>query len=272
MPPYRGSGGRGSGGAGGTLLSMVTAVDSALEESFGEAAKGTDELAEGVGLADQSCLDKGVHDILAARVQELAATDAKLELQRRATISALKSMAAEINQRAARGPGDAGANEPPAEQMNLEYFVEMVQSKVSSAMERADERALESTEYKELMKKIMPADGNDEEDFDIVPAGGTQASLKCPCTSTTFVDPVKSKVCSHTYSRAAIANHIKIGSKGSGARCPVAGCSHKVALTDLVKDKDMERRLRIESNTRQTGPEQDAEEVDEEMPVGETCI
>lgn len=29
----------------------------------------------------------------------------------------------------------------------------------------------------------------------VMPAGGTQqVSLKCPCTSTTLVDPVKSKV------------------------------------------------------------------------------
>lgn len=40
-------------------------------------------------------------------------------------------------------------------QMGYDYFLESMKSKVSSAMQGADERALESKEYKELMKKII---------------------------------------------------------------------------------------------------------------------
>lgn len=42
--------------------------------------------------------------------------------------------------------------------MNLEYFLEIMQSKVSSGMEGADERAVESKEYKDVMKKINVSD------------------------------------------------------------------------------------------------------------------
>lgn len=31
-------------------------------------------------------------------------------------------------------------------------------------------------------------------------------------------------------------------------------------------------QLRIERNTQQTQPEQDAEEIDDDLPVGETCL
>ena len=31
-------------------------------------------------------------------------------------------------------------------------------------------------------------------------------------------------------------------------------------------------QLRIESNTQHTQPDQDAEEIDDDLPMGETCI
>lgn len=39
--------------------------------------------------------------------------------------------------------------------MDMEYFLEGMTSKLSSAMEGADEKALESKEYKDLMKMIV---------------------------------------------------------------------------------------------------------------------
>ena len=40
-------------------------------------------------------------------------------IQRKATVSALKSMAVEMDKRAARAPGAADANDPPAEQVHI---------------------------------------------------------------------------------------------------------------------------------------------------------
>lgn len=42
--------------------------------------------------------------------------------------------------------------------MNMEHILEIVHNKVSSIMEGADERALESQAYKDLMKKIIVSD------------------------------------------------------------------------------------------------------------------
>lgn len=39
--------------------------------------------------------------------------------------------------------------------------------------------------------------------------GQVDKSLKCPITKAFFEDPVTSKVCKHSYSRAAIIAHIK---------------------------------------------------------------
>lgn len=46
-------------------------------------------------------------------------------------------------------------------QMNLEHFKQIIQSKVSSDMEGADQRALESKEYKDVMKKIIVSELNE---------------------------------------------------------------------------------------------------------------
>ena len=61
MPPYRGAGGRGSGsgagagagpGAQGSLSLHVNKQDTHLRDCLGEIAKGTDDVALGVGLAE----------------------------------------------------------------------------------------------------------------------------------------------------------------------------------------------------------------------------
>lgn len=50
-----------------------------------------------------------------------------------------------------------------------------------------------------------PSD-NDRQD---VVVGQVDKSLKCPLTKVYFEEPVTSKVCKHSYSRAAIIAHIK---------------------------------------------------------------
>ncbi|CAM9922704.1 unnamed protein product [Scytosiphon promiscuus] len=198
--------------------------------------------------------------------------DAKLEIKRAATASALKALATKMDARAATG-SVAGADDPSPEEMDVPHFLNGMAEKVDLAMEGADEKALESKDYKDLMKTIVAPENGDDDDDDIVVGNNTQVSLKCPLSSTTIVDPVKSKTCKHTYGRKAIYNHIRVGGRnGGGASCPIAGCSHKVTMADLVVDKDMARRLRIESNTQPTpGPGDDAEEIDDDE-IGESHI
>lgn len=67
------------------------------------------------------------------------------------------------------------------------------------------------------------------------------ASLKCPITQATLVEPVRSTSCGHTYSRAAIENTIR--RKRGGATCPIAGCNAALSLDSLERDVDAERAL-----------------------------
>ena len=62
--------------------------------------------------------------------------------------------------------------------------------------------------------EITQTQGGEDEDEDIV-LGQVQRSFKCPLTRKYLEDPVTSAVCKHSYSRAAILEHIR---KSAGKR------------------------------------------------------
>ncbi|CAM9509251.1 unnamed protein product [Ectocarpus fasciculatus] len=247
MPPYRGGASAGGRGGGGVLTRGVAQQSSQMADLLEEVAAGTTDLAATLGMQEGSALDKEVHQQLAEQVQQLAAQNAKLEIKRAATASALQTLAAQVDKKTAGGAAAAAAaaDDPPPEEMDMAYFLEGMTSKLSSAMEGADEKALESQEYKNLMKMIVATAMDDDDDI-MVP-NDNRVSLKCPLTSSTFVDPVKNTVCGHTYGKKAILNHIRVGTKNGansdGVSCPVAACNHKVLKANLAPDKDMMRRV-----------------------------
>jgi SUMO ligase MMS21 Smc5/6 complex component len=83
---------------------------------------------------------------------------------------------------------------------------------------------------------------SDDEELEIVNDGGV--SLKCPITSQWFEEPIKSKSCNHTYSKAGL-----IGILGSGARatckCPWPGCpNQQLSLAQCEPDRQMEMKVK----------------------------
>lgn len=48
------------------------------------------------------------------------------------------------------------------------------------------------------------------------------------------MEPVKNKLCGHTYSRKAAISHIQ--RMREKAKCPVAGCKHSISLVDLEEN------------------------------------
>ena len=72
----------------------------------------------------------------------------------------------------------------------------------------------------------------------------------CPITKGELVDPVKNKLCGHSFSRKAVEAHIK-NMKGK-AKCPIAGCVSAITLDDLEKNNvlafEMRKRDRNQEN------------------------
>ena len=133
---------------------------------------------------------------------------------------------------------------------------------------RNDEIAMDQEELYRQVCSIMGQDLASNADEEIQVMGQPQAaSLTCPITTVLLEDPVKSTVCQHTYSRAAITAHIA----GHHNQCPVPGCHNdKLTMKELVKDDEMEimvrrekRRLERQEGQRMTQTVDDEEDDDE---------
>lgn len=68
----------------------------------------------------------------------------------------------------------------------------------------------------------------------------TRQSYKCPLTKQYFESPVTSRVCNHSFSKAAIEHVFQISSNSS-LKCPIPSCSHHFGNSDLYPNKDLER-------------------------------
>ncbi|KAI8377853.1 zinc-finger of the MIZ type in Nse subunit-domain-containing protein [Radiomyces spectabilis] len=91
----------------------------------------------------------------------------------------------------------------------------------------------------EPMPPLGEEDGRAKDD-DIV-IGATKLALKCPLTTTWFEEPLTSKLCKHTFSKAAIMALLK-RSHGS-VECPIPGCGKLIDQRVLYEDTLMERRV-----------------------------
>lgn len=88
-----------------------------------------------------------------------------------------------------------------------------------------------------------------DDDLEVLATGDSTVNLNCPFMTTLMVDPVKNKVCGHSYSKEAILNHIR---KSRSPSCPVAGCSNRhVTQEQLEDDRETARLIRREQVRQQ---------------------
>ncbi|XP_069587989.1 E3 SUMO-protein ligase NSE2 isoform X1 [Ranitomeya imitator] len=82
----------------------------------------------------------------------------------------------------------------------------------------------------------------------------TIANFICPITQMEMENPVKNKVCGHSYEKDAIVRMIKNKhEKSKYARCPKIGCDVvDMDISDLLPDNALRRALDIHKKQRQT--------------------
>jgi glycine cleavage system H lipoate-binding protein len=101
--------------------------------------------------------------------------------------------------------------------------------------------------YRDVMQELgEPVGGSQNEDDDIAVMNSTQTgtSLNCPITGTLMEDPVKNKVCGHSYSRVGITQHIRQAGR-RGCQCPIAGCNNNnLSQQQIEKDSMTEMLVR----------------------------
>ena len=102
-----------------------------------------------------------------------------------------------------------------------------------------------------------------QQDDEMMVVGGTQKqNLTCPITTAQLVDPVRSKICKHAYSREAIL--AMLGRKPFIA-CPVTGCANRqLNKEQLEEDVQAKLALRHAQKRKEQRPTQVLEDSDEE--------
>jgi hypothetical protein len=126
-------------------------------------------------------------------------------------------------------------------QAKLERTVDEERSK----LEKDSILITQESSYLELCHKLGEQQANEDDDLAVLPTENT-TSLKCPLTATFMEDPVKNKVCKHSYSRNAILQHIRVNRK-----CPVPGCGNRNVTPAQLETDDYSAMLIRRAKKRQ---------------------
>ncbi|KAG5187064.1 hypothetical protein JKP88DRAFT_235494 [Tribonema minus] len=128
--------------------------------------------------------------------------------------------------------------------------------------------------YKDVMKIVgeEEEEGGDSDDDVAIDRTRGEVNLKCSFTGTLFVDPVKSRVCGHTFSKAILGY---IRSKGHAAVCPMGGCNQPMRADDMEPDHAMEikvqRHRQVEEQTQRERQQRSQDDgSDDDDHEGET--
>jgi Zinc-finger of the MIZ type in Nse subunit len=137
-----------------------------------------------------------------------------------------------------------------AQQNDADVAEDDIQAKLEQSVKKEREKidrqsidVTQETKYLDLCRELGDDQGSGDDDIAIVQNENDEHAFKCPLTGALMEDPVKNKVCKHSYSRAAIMQHIQSSSKK--CVCPVAACTNKhVSASQLEPDKVMEANVR----------------------------
>ncbi|KAE8599627.1 hypothetical protein XENTR_v10017264 [Xenopus tropicalis] len=90
---------------------------------------------------------------------------------------------------------------------------------------------------------------NVDEDIAVMPS---QQNFTCPITQMKMTNPVKNKVCGHTYEKEAIERIIQDKhQRKKRATCPIIGCDHSdMQLSDLGPDTLLKRAIDVQNKQK----------------------
>ncbi|XP_006815285.1 E3 SUMO-protein ligase NSE2-like [Saccoglossus kowalevskii] len=88
----------------------------------------------------------------------------------------------------------------------------------------------------------------EDEDEDLL-MSQAEIATKCPITQQEMVDPVRNKICKHSYERSAIVQHIA-GGRGR-RKCPFVGCGNTKPIVKNDLEDNVALKHTIERKNRQ---------------------
>ncbi|VVT56079.1 uncharacterized protein SAPINGB_P004790 [Magnusiomyces paraingens] len=116
--------------------------------------------------------------------------------------------------------------------------------------------------------KAMPninreySDYDEDEDDDLV-VEETVQSYKCPLTKQYYENPVRSRVCGHSFSSAAIYEILNNSYFHSDKiLCPIPACSHHFSRNDLEPNPQLDRETKAAKRREQLEQEKEDRNID----------
>ncbi|KAM8967910.1 E3 SUMO-protein ligase NSE2 [Pelodytes ibericus] len=154
--------------------------------------------------------------------------------------------------------------DPPEEVPDLTALVRERYSELQSKNVEGDlKKSIKYVQYREQLHEMRKQIGvlQDEateeayEDLDEdVAVTQSQYNFTCPITQVEMTNPVKNKVCGHTYEKDAIERMIQTRhQKKKNARCPTLGCDNSgVKMADLVPDTTLRRAIEMHNKSKKS--------------------
>jgi len=136
---------------------------------------------------------------------------------------------------------------------SYEYKGQM-EDEFAKAMNDIDQNSVLVTQEKSYLSLLKELGEDKVEDDELAVVNNNDddnvlQKIKCPLTMQIMSDPVRSKMCGHSYDRDAIVHHItsslKSRKKNARAKCPFPGCHNtNMKLEELEDDPETAMRIR----------------------------
>lgn len=146
-----------------------------------------------------------------------------------------------------------------------EDFQQKLENAYSKELENIENNSILVTQeprYLNLLEKLGEQDDQDDE-LAVVNPKSSDKNIKCPLALVAMKDPVRSKICKHSFSRVAIVNHLRLDKK-----CPVPGCSNnQMTIAELEDDPDtatLVRRYKKREELQKRAKDRSAIDMDDD--------
>jgi hypothetical protein len=114
-------------------------------------------------------------------------------------------------------------------------------------------------ELKTILGEKSNNSNNDDDDLEIVTNTNDVHAYKCPVTGLLFENPVKNKVCGHTYDMAGLRQVLK----NRKHTCPIPGCTNQNLNVGQVEE-DEEMKMKVHRFKKREEQEKKKRELEDE--------
>ena len=169
-------------------------------------------------------------DKLKVIVKDNVSKERKLKAYMNAVKSLKDNYSPPISQQENDGDGD-----DIKPQVEEEDFQQKLEENYLKELEKIENNSIMVTQEQRYLKLLEKLGENDDQDDELVvvnPASSDNINrIKCHLTLAVMEDPVRSRTCKHSFSKAAIVHHLRVSKI-----CPVAGCINRMMRTSELED------------------------------------